>query len=235
MFKDNKYTKWYFNIINQSKIEPSKEVYFEIHHIIPKSLGGSDDHSNLVKLTARKHFICHLLLTKMTQGHEQKLMQFAVGKFIQNSPFQNRKFNSWEYKKIRENISHARTGRKHSAESRKKMSENMKGRIPWNKDKKGLQVYPETAKEKLKFTYKNKTFVERFGKEKAEEIKKQISETKKGKSSGMLGKSHSEQTKLLMSQNMRKPKGPQKRISNCPICNKELVTSRHIKFCKINR
>ena len=37
----------------------------EEHHIIPRCLGGSDDKSNLVKLTAKEHFICHLLLTKI--------------------------------------------------------------------------------------------------------------------------------------------------------------------------
>lgn len=43
--------------------------YTETHHIIPKSVGGSNDKSNLVCLTAREHFIAHLLLTKFyTEG-----------------------------------------------------------------------------------------------------------------------------------------------------------------------
>ena len=45
------------------------------HHIIPKSLGGSDDACNLVSLTAREHFVCHLLLTKMlTDGNRHKMV-----------------------------------------------------------------------------------------------------------------------------------------------------------------
>ena len=40
--------------------------YTERHHIIPKSLGGGNNKENLVNLTAREHFICHWLLTKMT-------------------------------------------------------------------------------------------------------------------------------------------------------------------------
>lgn len=36
-----------------------------MHHIIPKCLGGLDTVDNLVELTAREHFICHWLLTKM--------------------------------------------------------------------------------------------------------------------------------------------------------------------------
>ena len=32
--------------------------YYEKHHIQPKSLGGSNKKENLVRLTAREHFIC---------------------------------------------------------------------------------------------------------------------------------------------------------------------------------
>jgi hypothetical protein len=39
--------------------------YKERHHILPKSMGGSDDANNLVELTAREHFLCHWLLTKI--------------------------------------------------------------------------------------------------------------------------------------------------------------------------
>ena len=35
-----------------------KEEYYENHHILPKCLGGSDDPQNLIKLTAREHFLC---------------------------------------------------------------------------------------------------------------------------------------------------------------------------------
>lgn len=61
---ENKYTKWYYNIIEAAKLS-NFECYTENHHIVPRSLGGSDNESNLVKLTAKQHFICHLLLTKM--------------------------------------------------------------------------------------------------------------------------------------------------------------------------
>lgn len=59
MFNESKYTTWYNSIISSPDLEG------ELHHIIPRSLGGIDDENNLVKLSLRKHFICHLLLTKM--------------------------------------------------------------------------------------------------------------------------------------------------------------------------
>lgn len=43
-------------------------VYTEKHHIIPKSLGGSDSNENIIKLTAREHFFAHLLLAKIHGG-----------------------------------------------------------------------------------------------------------------------------------------------------------------------
>lgn len=58
------YRKIYETIINTRKLQ-LPDGYTETHHIIPKSLGGSDTVDNLIKLTAKEHFICHLLLTKM--------------------------------------------------------------------------------------------------------------------------------------------------------------------------
>lgn len=56
------YHKLYYNIINSTVDEIG---YTELHHIIPKCVGGTDNISNIAKLTARKHFLCHYLLTKM--------------------------------------------------------------------------------------------------------------------------------------------------------------------------
>ena len=62
------YAKLYNALISFRKsnlLLKSKELYTEVHHIVPKCLGGSDDHENLVRLTAREHFIAHRLLAKM--------------------------------------------------------------------------------------------------------------------------------------------------------------------------
>jgi hypothetical protein len=77
MYLQNKYTRWYNNIINRAKSR-NLTTYTEKHHIIPKSLGGNNEKNNLVALTAREHFVCHLLLTKMTTGEERHKMISAV-------------------------------------------------------------------------------------------------------------------------------------------------------------
>lgn len=79
MFIKNKYNKWYFNIIDRAKSRTlANDDYVEKHHIIPKSLGGSNNADNLVCLTAKEHFICHLLLTKMTAGVARTKMVYAA-------------------------------------------------------------------------------------------------------------------------------------------------------------
>jgi len=79
IFIHNKYTNWYNSIISNANARIcSPATYTERHHIIPKSLGGDNSPENLVKLTAREHFICHLLLTKMTTGRMRHKMSKAL-------------------------------------------------------------------------------------------------------------------------------------------------------------
>lgn len=61
----NKYTKWYNRIIQNRQSTPLTNIYTEKHHIIPKSLGGTNYPENLVNLSAKEHFICHYILTKI--------------------------------------------------------------------------------------------------------------------------------------------------------------------------
>lgn len=43
-------------------------IYTETHHIIPKSINGTNDKENLIELTSREHFIAHKLLFKIYIG-----------------------------------------------------------------------------------------------------------------------------------------------------------------------
>ena len=64
LFLDNKYTKRYYNIIENARVR-FWDGYTETHHIIPRCLGGSDDKTNLIELNGHEHLVCHLLLRKM--------------------------------------------------------------------------------------------------------------------------------------------------------------------------
>jgi hypothetical protein len=78
MYLDNKYTYWYNTIITNAKSRTVPPGYMEKHHIIPRSLGGNNTENNLVLLTPKEHFICHLLLTKMTTGNDYYKMCYAL-------------------------------------------------------------------------------------------------------------------------------------------------------------
>ena len=77
LFESNKYSKWYFLIVGNASSRGKLETYSEKHHIIPKSIGGSNKKENIVVLTAREHFVCHLLLTKMLSGNAKRKMIYA--------------------------------------------------------------------------------------------------------------------------------------------------------------
>lgn len=106
MYLLNKYTKWYNNIIQRAKSR-SLTGYKEHHHIIPKSLGGSDLKENLVDLTAREHFVCHFLLTKMTSSRAKEKMVYAVWSMAnqENSQQVRHKISSRIYQQLRQEFS----------------------------------------------------------------------------------------------------------------------------------
>ncbi len=91
MYLHNKYTTWYNNIITNAQVRVI-DGYTEKHHIIPKSFGGSNKKDNLVSLTAREHFICHLLLTKMTHGKQQQQMIHSAHFLMTNHKIQSRTY-----------------------------------------------------------------------------------------------------------------------------------------------
>lgn len=59
------YQSLYNTLISHRKLNPPQNSYTERHHIIPRCMGGVDDKSNLVDLTAREHFVAHRLLAKI--------------------------------------------------------------------------------------------------------------------------------------------------------------------------
>lgn len=62
------YQKIYDDLVADRKKNPTPDSYYEMHHIIPKCMGGDDSKKNLVRLTAREHFIAHWLLAKIHGG-----------------------------------------------------------------------------------------------------------------------------------------------------------------------
>ena len=129
----NKYNKWYTNITENARTR-ALTGYVERHHIIPVSLGGSNNKENLVDLTAREHFICHWLLTKLYTGESRAKMIYALNGMKRNGQHTERyetKITSRVYENLKKEFSLV-----HSA--------TMKGKTAWNKGRK--EDRPEVLK-----------------------------------------------------------------------------------------
>lgn len=129
MFKENKYTKVYLAIVQRAKGRKCK-TYIERHHILPKCMGGTNDPLNIVELTAREHFICHLLLIRMVSDEYRSKVVYAA--WQQSRPSKNKtvKVTSRVYAYLRQQMSESYTGQKRpkfSPEARKNISEGHKG------------------------------------------------------------------------------------------------------------
>ena len=75
------YKRVYDNIIHKAKSEnrkKTKEVYYEKHHIIPRCIGWNDEKDNAVLLTAKEHFICHMLLCEINDEPKLKYAFWAM-------------------------------------------------------------------------------------------------------------------------------------------------------------
>jgi hypothetical protein len=135
MFTNNKYTALYTLLTTRAKGRVLTE-YTERHHIVPQSLGGSNDKDNLVDLTAREHFICHWLLIKMTEGVNRSKMLYALNGMRAENRFQQRYSSSIT----------ARVYEKYRIEHAANHSLTMKGKTPINKGR----AMPEEQKALLR-------------------------------------------------------------------------------------
>jgi hypothetical protein len=100
---ENKYSKWYFSIVesalNRGWTKKTAPIYVENHHILPKSIFKNN---NIVCLTAREHFICHLLLPKMMKSNEHRVKMIYALTAMRFNGKRNIKINSIYFEKIKE-------------------------------------------------------------------------------------------------------------------------------------
>ena len=204
------YRHIYMLIVTKAKIEMKEglrtkknEKYYEKHHILPRSLFPLwiDKTSNQVLLTAREHFFCHQLLTKIWPGQKTS---FALAAFFWGYKSSNKqgvkrvnkyKITSKEYERIRQQLAEAfsilqkqkwaNKTQEELSEWSKKRSESMLGRTPEERQK-SLLKYRETLKnrtpeeweaikQKSKKTKQNKTEAELL------ELHNKLSKNTKGK------------------------------------------------------
>ena len=182
----------------QGKRQKGNGEYYEAHHILPKSLFPlwEKEKRNLVLLTAREHFFCHQLLTKIWPGQK---MSCALAAFLWGYKSANKqgvqrvnkyKISSREYERIRKQL---------SLELSNMQKEKWANKTPEELDdwsKKHSEAMLNRTEEqrneslqKLRETLKNRT------PEEQEAIKQKSKETKQNKTSEELLELHNKLSK----------------------------------------
>jgi hypothetical protein len=209
LFIKNKYNNWYWNIIENSKMRIlENNAYTERHHIIPKSLGGTDSKENIAILTAKEHFICHLLLPKMVAGKDKHRMSYAVWQMTMINKRARYRISSRMYELLRKQLAESLRGVPLTEEHKKKIGLKSKGRKPMlgkthseetkkkiSESKIGVST-PKSAetRKKMSDTWK-KIAPDRagdknpmYGNKQTSKTKNLISKANSGKNNGMFGK-----------------------------------------------
>jgi hypothetical protein len=169
----NKYSRWYEQLIAKARDREPIIGYTEKHHVIPNCFIKNKD---VVTLTAREHYIAHLLLWKMSMskkhhnqmtmalnvmvngsGHEKQHRSYIVNSRLYET---HRKDFSAYMSKIQTGDGNTFKGKKHTPESLEKMR-------AWQRD----PIVKQQQRERV-LGEKNHF----FGKRHSEEMKKQISE-----------------------------------------------------------
>lgn len=221
----NKYENWYNSIIDKARARVLTNTYTETHHVIPRSLGGLDTDENLVKLTAREHFICHWLLTKTTTGAARNKMINALVMMQGESTYQERyktKITSRVFANLRE-------------EYARHISERNTGRI---------QPLAENAKQKAAMTGRKRAPF-------SDEWLAKLKAARQGERNGMYGKQHSNETREKQSKKAigRKQsnetiqkkanaiRGSKREKKHCPHCDQMIAVNTFVRWhgdnCKL--
>lgn len=206
-FIQNNFTRWYLELISKAKQRGNIDAYTERHHIIPRSLGGNDDCTNIVRLTTREHFIAHLLLCRMcakAQDHRKMLFAFQM---MANAfaPNQRRYMGSRIYSLLKDKIAEAKRqensgeknpffGRKHSEETKRKL-----GHRGLCGDRNGMygRRHSDEAKERMRAATKNR--IPKTGSEHPFYGKSLSAEHREKLRVAMLGRTFSKETRMKIS------------------------------------
>lgn len=182
------YENIYNQLIENAKTRVLENTYVEKHHIIPQSMGGSNDVTNIVKLTAKEHFVAHHLLWKMYRNREMVHAFMLMCNIKRNGVKYS--VSAKEYQLLKE-------------DNRKFRSEFMTGRVGNNTGKSLSQEWKDNISKALTGRPGGNNGSTGFkGKHHTEENKKILSEKQKG-NKNHLGILHSEETKQMMRENRK--------------------------------
>jgi hypothetical protein len=210
----NKYTRWYNNITEQAKTR-TIDGYTEKHHIIPRSLGGSNNADNLVRLTAREHFVCHWLLTKMHLGEARGKMINALYLMQGKNKYQDRYINSKVYEKLRQEYSQY-------------ISNLNKGRVQ-SLEEKARQITAITGRKRAPFSdeWKAKMSASKLGENNNRYGATVSNETKQKMREKALGRKQSAET---IAKKIAATQGKKREKQLCPHCDQMIAVNTYSRW-----
>lgn len=185
--ENTKYERWYNALIAKARSHGTVTIKIpntEVHRIIPRCIGGTDDLENLVRFTIREHYLAHLILIRMYDGPEKYKMEWALFS-MGAKPARKLILSTRQFEKTRLTLHTAMRGRKQSEEHCRNKGLALRGKNNGMHHSKG-------RKHPL------------LGKACTDERKKNISDAQKkrfaeGAIHGRLGKHFSKESKLKIS------------------------------------
>lgn len=178
--------------------------YAERHHVIPRCLGGTNDRSNIVRLTPEEHFLIHLLLVKMHPGHAGLVSAvFLLSRSSEGKTCRNNKIFGW----LRREYAARKAGWKHSPDVRAIINQKNRGKVRTQDFKDGVAAFhtgrkrPAQTGLKISESHKKRCRMPEF-REKMARIRTGAVVTEESKarmSAAQKGRVHSEETRAKMS------------------------------------
>lgn len=180
------YDEYIKRILDSRENVKDSENYQEIHHILPRCMGGEDNKENLICLYAQEHYYAHKLLA--LENPENNSLQYA---WLAVTGWKNKnhqdeiKLSPEEYEKVRINVANHMRNRKITEETKHKISQNHAD-ISGEKNPMYGKHHTKETREKIRQA--------NLGKKLSQEHKDKISKSEKGRIV-------SEQTKKKMGEN----------------------------------
>lgn len=187
-FVEMNFLKIYNDLIEKAVNRKGNLQVYEKHHIIPVSIGGSDDISNIIELTPKEHFFAHKILVKIYPENKSIKYAYCMMAFTTikaNKKYFNKICSNRYYKVSSRDYEECRLMAKEFAKEKfvgKKYvhKDGVQKLIPWyeleqylaNGWIRGKKEYSEKTKEKIRIAAKLRVI--------SEETHKKMSSSKTG-------------------------------------------------------
>ncbi|WP_376960115.1 NUMOD3 domain-containing DNA-binding protein [Azospirillum sp. A26] len=173
------YKRIYDSLIDRARARGLVDGYTEAHHVVPRCMGGGDEPSNIVRLTAEEHFVAHELLVKMFPGNAKVVYGLLAMSMGNRGMRPTNKTFGWVRRLVAQAIAETKRGVKRDPEMMAKIWAGNRGRVA-----------PDVERDRISAGLK--------GKPKSDAHRAKLSEAIKGRESPMKGRAHSEETKRKM-------------------------------------